>query len=157
MMLMVLAALPAWYALHFHIRQQVLEHRMEEELERQFLQKITVNRSDFTWVKKNREIRIEDRLFDVKRWEAQGETVIFYGLFDEDEIGLHGQLRKMQQHNRTNHGISFSNVILAWVWEDSGSNEDIFLAQCPIIQHRLPYAEELSPGSHTIFTPPPEA
>ena len=50
-----------------YINQQIVWHEMEEKLEKNIpLHTITIPTKDIHWVKKNREIILDGRMFDIK-------------------------------------------------------------------------------------------
>ena len=71
---------------------------MEEKLEKSFLQTIRLKKEDLVWVKKGKEIRIGNHLFDVKSIKENNGIYEVKGLYDEDEDILHEQLNE-SQHN----------------------------------------------------------
>lgn len=77
--------------------------RMEEKLEEEELKTLKLHRSSFQWVKKNKEIMIGQRFFDVKSWKNDGVYVIFEGLYDEEEKEIH---KKMADHEKRNKSDS---------------------------------------------------
>lgn len=90
--------LPAW----FLVRQQALRKTAKENLKQALLQTVKVSRKDFVWVKKNKEIRLQGRLFDIKEMITAGDSAVITGLYDEQEDILHDQLGKWQQNQEQN-------------------------------------------------------
>jgi hypothetical protein len=87
-MLLLIVAAPIFFFAGLLFQQKLIRHKMEEKLERSFLQTITVSKADFKWIKKNKEIIIEGKLFDVKEYSIKSDSVIFSGLYDEAESQL---------------------------------------------------------------------
>jgi hypothetical protein len=86
--LLLIVAAPIFFFVGFLAKEKAIQHEMKEKLENSLLQTITVNKQDFRWVKKNREIIIEGRLFDVKHYRINKNEVTFTGLYDEAESRL---------------------------------------------------------------------
>src|SRR5690348_6509709 len=98
-MLLAVAA-PLLFFAGFWIKQKLVEHEMEERLETASLQTVTVKINDLQWLKKNKEVVIEGKLFDVRSYTTKGNTVTLTGLYDKDEDHLQEQLKNfMQQKN----------------------------------------------------------
>jgi hypothetical protein len=70
---------------------------MEEKLEKSFLQTIRLKKEDLVWVKKGKEIRIGNHLFDIKSIKENNGICEIKGLYDEDEDLLHEQLNESRR------------------------------------------------------------
>ena len=86
--------MPHLFTLFFLVKQQIIRHEMKEKLEKEFLQTIVVPKKEVTWVKYNKEIKIEDNLFDVKSFSEKNGLCFFIGLFDAEETALNDLLEK---------------------------------------------------------------
>ena len=64
--MLALSIMPLLFSFYFIIHQKVIHHRMEEKLERSFLQTIKLKKEDLVWVKKGKEILVGNHLFDIK-------------------------------------------------------------------------------------------
>ena len=80
--------MPVMLAAFFLYKQQQIRHKMKEKLEQQYLQTIIVPAKDLVWVKYKKEIRVHDRLFDVKTIQLKDDRYYCTGLFDDDETLL---------------------------------------------------------------------
>ncbi len=87
-LLLSLVSAPFIFFVCFLVQQKVQQHHMLEMLENASLQTITINKTDIVWVKKNKEILIEGKLFDIKSYSILNDKVIFIGLFDKDEDAI---------------------------------------------------------------------
>lgn len=82
------------YAPVLHWRQQSLRREMKERLEEELTCTLTLRPGAFVWAKKDREILVGDRLFDVKSFRHDPDgTLRCTGLFDEKEKALIDQLK----------------------------------------------------------------
>jgi hypothetical protein len=68
---------------------------MIEKLETSNLQKISIPRNSVTWFKKNKEIVLGNRLFDVKSSEVNRDSIIFTGLFDDQETRIKNSVAQL--------------------------------------------------------------
>ena len=128
---------------------------MKEKLENEFLHTITVPKENVTWVKYNKEIIVEDKLFDVNSFSEKDGLYFFIGLFDAEETALNDFLEKDTDDKNENEllgqlfqclqspcvSVSFDQGIIA------DQNNTCFF---PILLH-IP-----SPFIN-ITTPPPQA
>ena len=65
---------------------------MKEKLEEEMLHTIVVPAKQFIWVKYKKEIRVGDKMFDVKSMRVENESYIFTGLYDDEETALNNYL-----------------------------------------------------------------
>ncbi len=89
--------------------QFVIKHEMKEKLENQMLQTISLKKSDVIWVKKNAEISLNGRMFDIKSITEKNDLIIFKGLFDDEETAI---VKFVEQHSHkgtNNQQTSFSS------------------------------------------------
>ena len=84
------------------IKQKVIQHQMTEKLENASLQSIIVNDGQFIWVKENKEIEINRRLFDVKYYTSKNGKTVFTGLFDEEENKIKKAMADFIEHDENN-------------------------------------------------------
>jgi hypothetical protein len=90
--MLLIAAAPVFFFAAFLVKQRLVQNEMEESLEHTSLQTIIVDQADFQWIKKDKEIIVDGRLFDVKSYIISGGQIEFTGLFDEDEDKLKKRL-----------------------------------------------------------------
>jgi hypothetical protein len=130
LLFLVIAGCPLFYSAHFLYQQQHIRHEMKEKLEAQYLQTITLNKKDVHWFKKNKEIKIDDYLFDVKEWYAEGDNVILKGLYDKQEDALHAQLDNLQKNSTGNksNAATFAQILLISFFYENKSSHAIFPA-----------------------------
>ncbi|MGC4101642.1 hypothetical protein [Ferruginibacter sp.] len=101
--MLVVVSAPLLFFAFFLVRQKMIEHDMEEELENSSLQTVVVNHCDVVWLKKNKEVSINGKLFDVRTFTVTGNKITFTGLFDNEEDALREQLRDFI-HQKNNSG-----------------------------------------------------
>jgi len=78
---------------------------MKEQLEKKMLHIIVLADDDVHWVKKEKEIWVDGKMFDIKTVYRHNGSTTFTGLFDEEETGLVKQLqanwkKKSSQDNK---------------------------------------------------------
>lgn len=109
-MLMLIAA-PFIFFICFFVQQKVMQHRMLEKLEQASLQTISINKADIIWVKENREALIEGKLFDVKSFSINSNTIILTGLYDKDEDTLKKDYVSIF-HSNKNESLPTNELVL---------------------------------------------
>src|SRR5574339_623607 len=66
---------------------------VEERLGKAALEKIVIPNDEFLWEEENREIRVNGKLFDVKSYTRNNESVVVLGVFDEKETFMEFMLQ----------------------------------------------------------------
>ncbi|HMK04329.1 MAG TPA: hypothetical protein VK489_09065 [Ferruginibacter sp.] len=86
--LLLLLAVPVFYSVYTLVKQEVLHQQRNKKFEKETLQTITVSAEDIYWVKPEKEIFFEGKLFDVKSYNKEGDIIFLLGFFDdkEDEV-----------------------------------------------------------------------
>jgi hypothetical protein len=83
---------------HILIRITMLEKIEEDELQR-----ITIHKDQIHWYKKNHELKIGGKMFDVKSIHQFGDSSIITGLFDDDDTRLHEALAGIHEEKNQGH------------------------------------------------------
>ena len=143
-------------AAFFLYRQQQIRHEMKEKLEQVYLHTVIIPAKDLIWVKYKKEIRVGDRLFDVKSMTLINDQYHCKGLYDDDETALK-KFFASTQHQPTDKNKSGVSVLfkLLQSFYPVENREQLFtpaLKQTcsPALVPKLP-----SPFT-TILTPPPQ-
>lgn len=98
-----IAALTAPFAAQILVHQKIKNNRqlMEERMQQEPLVQLSIPVHELQWVKPGKEIRVGNRLFDIKKIHITGQTALLTGLYDEEEKELERKLAGQQQHNRS--------------------------------------------------------
>src|ERR1044071_6439698 len=83
--LMALASSPMLFPFYLFAKKQFVRFEMRAKLEQQAIVPVRVHQDSVHWVEAGKEIRIDNRLFDIKNADQDGEYLIFFGLFDQEE------------------------------------------------------------------------
>jgi hypothetical protein len=84
--------MPLVFAASLMIRLKIARHEAKEKLEKNMLQTLVLGTNEFNWYKKNKEISIGGKLFDVKSFSESNGRYTFRGIYDENETVLNKQL-----------------------------------------------------------------
>jgi len=157
-MLLAVAA-PLFFFTCFFAKQKWIEHEMEEQLENTSLRTITVDIVAIQWVKKNKEVLIAGKLFDVRSFKIAAGKITLTGLYDKDEDILNEQMKSfVQQKNGTNTPLN--QAVFNLLFPPLYNNTADLTAQNPwqvITHHFIPYQEEKIPSKYlSILSPPPK-
>ena len=130
---------------------------MKEKLETGLLHTITLPENEIVWVKKNKEIRIDNELFDVKGILKGNNKIIITGVFDHEETEIEQKLGNLS--GNTNH----PNPILIKLFSFLQS---IFSGMCGFeieynficqTKNKIDFTPGLPELPHKVITPPPQA
>jgi hypothetical protein len=84
-LLLLAAMVPYMMIAVFWIERYSVREAMEKKLHETHLVQLQLATGSYTWAKPGKEIRFNNRLFDVKSFTQQKDSIICWGLFDEDE------------------------------------------------------------------------
>jgi len=130
-----------------------MKHRMEEQL----LHTVTLADNEIQWVKKDKEIRIGDRLFDIKFTTHTNGHTSFHGLYDEEETNL----KKLFQENWKKNQAG-QNKLLAQFFQTLQNvycnlSGETLPSEDPLPAFRAIAPPMLISQYRQILTPPPQA
>jgi hypothetical protein len=113
-MLTIMAA-PFLFFVCFLVQQKIHQHHMLEKLEHASLQTISINKADLIWVKKNKEVLINGKLFDVKSYSTIHDKIFLTGLYDEEEETLKKDYANRLQSDK-NQSTPINELVLKFVF-----------------------------------------
>jgi hypothetical protein len=98
--LLISGLLPWIFVLGVYVQEQRIRHFMKEKLEESLpLNTITLADHLVHWVKKDREILVNGKMFDIKSTTSVNGFTTFTGLYDEQET----QLKKLAEKGWKKH------------------------------------------------------
>lgn len=105
--LLLILAIPLFFAVSVLVKQQIAQSQRNENFSKEILQTITVSTSEIYWVKPQKEILFQGRLFDVKSYIKKGSSIALTGFFDHKEDKLVQQIVKLAlQKNKSGSPLS---------------------------------------------------
>lgn len=90
--MVVLLALPLLFSVAYLIKQKTVQADMRSRLEKFSLETISVPSHKVVWVKPDKEILVDGKLFDIRSYERKGSSIEFTGLFDKEEEVINEKL-----------------------------------------------------------------
>jgi len=155
--MLLIVAVPLFFFFGFLVKQQVIKNQMRANLEISSLKTIIVNEADIKWVEENKEVIIDGKFFDVKSYSSADGKITLTGLFDNDEVKLHEQLKNFihQKHN-SNAPLNQLAVkfLLIPLYINSAAANLENTAQI-IVQQFIPYLEKKIPENYLSKSVPP--
>ena len=156
--MLLLVAAPMLFFTCFLVRQKLIEHEMEERLEDAAVQTIVVNREDVVWLKKNKEVTVDGKLFDVRSYTITGNKISLSGLFDNEEEELHAQLDNfLHQKNDNSSPLAhlFIKLIFPPLYNTSPSSLFSHNTLQSIARQLFPYQENIIFKKYSSLVGPP--
>jgi hypothetical protein len=152
LVLLLLMAAPLLLSVILQVRQQYVQHEMKERLEKEKRHTLTLGAHDLQWVKKGKEIRIGNRLFDIHNMQMVNGKWQVSGLYDDEETAIENQLRQMGKQRQTVAAPFFAFTGSLPQWQPA-------LIPChalPPVHHAvyINHYHSCLPARHT---PPPQA
>ena len=96
----------AGFALLFFVEQHVIYYKMNEKVKLEAnLERIalTKEQSDkYIW-DDGKELKIEDRMYDIARQETKGDSIIYYAVYDDEEVHLFAKLESFFNSKNPKH------------------------------------------------------
>lgn len=128
---------------------------MREKLEEEKLHTIRIPESQVQWVNK-KEIRLEDRLFDVESFDRNDGYLILTGLFDEEETELNNALQESTDKNgEQDHLLAGLLKTFQSVYPAEANN--VLMIDAMSRSYSPLILQHISAPFRNILTPPPQA
>ena len=157
-LLMIIVILPLFYYSYLQLKQFTIWHQMEEKLEKCHLHAISIPTKEVVWHKKNKEIVIDGRLFDVKSFMIQRDEITFYGLYDNEETEIKSQIKELQERDQKSHATGKSNIAKFLLNIFVNDVQPILPLDLtfPCKFNRLRYCDSLTSVDLSLPSPPPK-
>lgn len=107
LVLLLILAIPIFFSVLVLVKQQIAQSQRNEKFSKEILQTITVSSAVIYWVKPEKEILFNGKLFDVKSYTKNGNSISLTGFFDHKEDKLVQQIVKLAlQKNQSGSPLS---------------------------------------------------
>jgi hypothetical protein len=113
--LLLLLATPLFFFIGYLVKREIVCHEMMEKLESASLHTITLDLAEVNWIKANKEVMIEGKLFDVKNSEIINNKIKLTGLFDYEETKLEKDFTDTF-HTNQNQSSPFNPLKLKFIF-----------------------------------------
>jgi hypothetical protein len=157
-LLIAASALPLFFSAFFIGGRVLIRHIMLERLEKENVQTLYIPAAEFKWFKKDREILVNGKMFDVKSVNLTGNVYTVKGIFDDLETELNTKLEKSAENkNAANNNNVIYQVCLGLIAEKPFTSFPDFAIRKIITRKKN--AEAHQPLCWTYlqhFSPPPE-
>lgn len=156
--LLCLVALPALLAVKFIIDTHVAELKIAEQLEVAKCCTCSFSKQQIQWVKKGKELLVNGKLFDVKKFTESTDSLTVTGLFDNEEDALQEKYAALiggkQQHPPAQ--VFLLKIFFTPFITDPGiENEGPAFTPLATTIHHF-FSEGAIAADDCIVTPPPQ-
>ena len=157
---LLLTALPVSFAVCLLARQAYIKNQMKQELKYSQLESVILDKADIQWVEEDRELLINDHMFDVESMAVRPDGKIeIKGLYDEAEDKLNAQLELLMQNQQSQKSTTIFAVLLSqFTYENT--QQPLFIiatATADEISHGDRYNDFFTPVYLARHLPPPKA
>jgi hypothetical protein len=157
--IIIASALPLFFSGFFIAGRVIIRQIMMARLEKENVQTIYVPIHEFKWFKENREIVVDDRMFDVKTVERKDSVYEVTGVFDEMETELNLQLEKSSGNRNSSASPNGIYQVCLGIIADRPGNLITEIEPEFVLLHKLRF-----PGNTRLcwtcleqLSPPPES
>ncbi len=95
----LLLAVPLGVSIFNILQQNLLHKKIATRFKTEVLQTITIAKADLNWAKKNKEVIIDGKYFDVKSFTIKGDKITLTGFYDHHEDKLVKRMTNLMQQN----------------------------------------------------------
>lgn len=129
---------------------------MKEKMEKQLLHTIALKNENIVWVKANKEIVVDGKMFDVKFYTTTNGVTTFTGLYDEEETRLNAVVNKEmggKSEKQNSFLAQIVQLLQGFFWNDLEDNCSIL-----VIASGFPpsVADKITVQSAVVPYPPPK-
>ena len=108
--LLLALAIPLIFSVTLLVKQKILHFERNKKFEKEVLQTISVPVESIYWVKAEKEILFEGKLFDVKSHNREGDIIYLLGFFDHKEDELVKQIVDLNRKNPSKSPFSTAAI-----------------------------------------------
>jgi hypothetical protein len=157
--LLLILAIPIFFSVLVLLKQQMAQSHRNEKFSKEIIQTITVAAASIYWVKPEKEILVDGKLFDVKSYVKKGASILLTGFFDHKEDKLVQQIVKLAlQENQS--GSPFSQPAIKFLFFPAYTNQQEIACEAScwkfISQQYYSFTEKLPADPFLAFIQPPE-
>ena len=103
--LLFILSVPFATPIIFQVNILLIKMEAKERFEMNNLETFRIKKADVSWTDAGKEMRINDRLFDVEEYKDNGDEFLVKGLFDDSETALEKQIEQLWDQQKSKNGI----------------------------------------------------
>ena len=105
LLLFIVMLAPLVTPFFLQLKISIIKIESRERLEKKNLLSIHILKKNIHWVRLNKELIIDNRLFDVKHHSQIGAELVVTGIFDDNETKVEKQINDFWEQQKTRQGI----------------------------------------------------
>ena len=130
-----------------------MQYQAKERMEKHALHTLQIKAKDFRWVKAEKEILVDGKMFDVHSYTAHQNMVTVRGLFDEEETAINNLLSGQNNNDRwLTHLLYVGGLVCAIPLSINFSIEFLGCHK----KQSFPISSTCVTRAKEIITPPPQ-
>ena len=156
--LLLLVALPLLLSVCIYLKQTILQNQRKQRFETEQLQTITVLCEKTVWVKAEKEILIDGKLFDVRSFKTSGPNIVLTGFYDNKEDHLVKHIKNVNQQKNDTNGLA-NQLAVKFLFCPNYKESITFSIQnnWQIVVRKFPvYSDVISNMTYPTIAPPPK-
>jgi len=156
--LLLLLAIPLIFSITVVIKQKVLQYQRRARFETEILQTIKISPEKFHWIKPEKEILVDGKMFDVKSYHKEGDKISVTGFFDHKEEKMVNHMNTLlhQKDKPTDpYGHAMVKFLMAPLFHEP-AGFSICDSWKIIAQQFSTYTEPIHTVSYDAVAPPPK-
>jgi predicted HNH restriction endonuclease len=156
-LLLLIVSIPILYLVVLLSKQQIVKYKTVAKLEASYLQQVTIHVNNVKWTNEEKEVFINNELFDIESYSIKKDSIQFVGLYDTDEETI---IKNLNQTTDQSNAATSNQKILNLLFLPYYFNNNFFSFQATwrLISNRyLPYNITIPNYSSYVITLPPKS
>lgn len=150
-----ISLMPVLIAGWFSVSQAIICHQMEEALELEELEIVTLKTAEIIWLKAGKEILLEGKPFDIKKVKKISDSSIISGLYDHKEKALKKILVNLENDKKQNsRHVNITNFFCLFSPTESIQFNCLFSDVIKNVNY-VCYKEMFRQNDYSLITAPP--
>ena len=154
---LLIVAIPAIFSVIYLLKVASLHNSIEERMESEKLQTITLSAEKVYWIIKDKELLIEGELFDVKSYTLSEDSISLTGFFDAEETDVQEKFNNFTAQNSTSplneFELELDFLFLPFYTNPAEDSNNEYWFQ--LSSHYHSFSERIPVSSASILIQPP--
>ncbi len=155
---LLIVAVPLFLSLKFIVEEHLIQQQVEEKMNALTLQSITITKADIIWIRAEKEVLVDDKIFDVNDYKIEDGLVTLTGYFDTEETALVNEFKDYTEKDNDDNPLTKS--AFKFLFSTAYNSHSVIIAErnWHLISHSYNHFEEMLPTvAGSSFTQPPKS
>jgi len=156
--LLLLLAIPLIFSVTVVVRQKVLQYQRRARFETEILITIKISPEKLYWIKHEKEILVDGKMFDVKSYHKEGDQISLTGFFDHKEEKMVSHMNNLL-HQKDKPASPYGHATIKFLifpLYHEPATFSIHDSWQIIARQFSNYTELIQAGCYNAITPPPK-